>query len=90
MRNLLLFYFCCVWLCVYADLSNMYDLLSPIEDSMDVFAWEFEQHLTNTGLAIMQSLQGDNVRLSESYFLTNSSVTASAANCGCSSAVIIG
>ena len=51
----------CVSVC--ADLSNMYDLLSPIEDSLDIFAMEFEEHLTNTGLAVMQSLQGENVRL---------------------------
>ena len=52
-----------VCLCMFLDLSNMYELLSPVEDSLDVFATEFEEHLTNTGLAVMQSLQGDNVRV---------------------------
>jgi len=50
-----------VCLSTLLDLSNMYELLSPVEDSLDVFATEFEEHLTNTGLAVMQSLQGDNV-----------------------------
>ena len=50
-----------VCLFMLLDLSNMYELLSPVEDSLDVFATEFEEHLTNTGLAVMQSLQGDNV-----------------------------
>ena len=40
----------------------MYELLSPVEDSLDMFAMELEEHLTNTGLAVMQSLQGENVR----------------------------
>jgi len=39
----------------------MYELLSPVEDSLDMFAMELEEHLTNTGLAVMQSLQGENV-----------------------------
>jgi len=52
--------------CALLDLSNMYDLLSPIQDSLDVFAAEFEEHVTNTGLAVMQSLQGENVRLCHS------------------------
>ena len=59
----LLFFWPVVCVSVCADLSNMYDLLSPIEDSLDIFAMEFEEHLTNTGLAVMQSLQGENVRL---------------------------
>jgi len=42
-------------------MSNMYDLLAPVEDSLDIFAMEFEEHLTNTGLAVIQSLQGDTV-----------------------------
>jgi len=46
----------------------MYELLAPIEESLDVFAMEFEEHLTNTGLAVMQSLQGDNVRAQWSGF----------------------
>ena len=57
---------------VFLDLSNMYDLLSLIEDSLDLFASEFEEHLTNTGLAVMQSLQGENVRL---YLLITSKTT---------------
>jgi len=40
----------------------MFELLSPVEDGLDVLALEFEDHLTNTGLAVMQSLQGENVR----------------------------
>jgi len=56
----------CCPTCVLLDLSNMYDLLSPIQDSLDVFAAEFEEHVTNTGLAVMQSLQGENVRLCHS------------------------
>jgi len=47
--------------CLCSDLSNIYELLSPVEDSLDVFAMEFEEHVTNTGLAVMQSLQGENV-----------------------------
>lgn len=53
---------------VLTDLANMYELLAPIEESLDVFAMEFEEHLTNTGLAVMQSLQGDNVRAQWSGF----------------------
>jgi len=52
----------CFLLCFFADLANMYELLSPVEDSLDMFAMELEEHLTNTGLAVMQSLQGENVR----------------------------
>jgi len=52
---------------VFSDLANMYDLLSPVEDSLDVFAMEFEEHLSNTGLAVMQSLQGDNVRIDDRF-----------------------
>ena len=48
---------------MFTDLANMYELLSPIVDSLDTFAMEFEEHLTNTGLAVMQSLQGENVRI---------------------------
>ena len=53
-----------VWIVLFVclDLSNMFELLSPVEDGLDVLALEFEDHLTNTGLAVMQSLQGENVR----------------------------
>jgi len=58
---------CCqtgVWIVSFVclDLSNMFELLYPVEDGLDVLALEFEDHLTNTGLAVMQSLQGENVR----------------------------
>jgi len=48
----------------------MYELLSPIDDGLDVFATEFEEHLTNTSLAVMQSLQGENVRTHYSIVAT--------------------
>lgn len=52
------------------DLSNMYELLSPqncpincpLENSLDLLVTEFEEHLQDIGLAVMQSLQGNEVK----------------------------
>jgi len=46
---------------VVVDLSNIYELLLPVEDSLDGLAMEFEEHLNEIGVALMQSLQEDNV-----------------------------
>lgn len=47
----------------WEDLSNMYQLLGPtncpLENSLDLLVGEFEDHLQDIGLAVMQSLQGN-------------------------------
>lgn len=47
------------------DLYNVYHLLCPsncpVENSLDTLISEFEEHVQEMGLAIMQSLQGDDV-----------------------------
>ena len=52
---------------VSEDLSNMYQLLGPtncpLENSLDLLVGEFEDHLQDIGLAVMQSLQGNEVRV---------------------------
>ena len=39
----------------------MYILLSPLEEGLETLLEEFEEHLSNVALAVMQSLQGENV-----------------------------
>jgi len=45
-----------------SDLRNMYILLSPLEEGLETLLEEWEEHLSNVALAVMQSLQGENVR----------------------------
>lgn len=41
------------------DLGNMYQLLSLLENGLELMASEFERHLQDRGLRLMQSIQGD-------------------------------
>ena len=45
----------------FADLRNMYRLLSPIQNGLGVLVTEVEEHIKQVGLEVVTSLQGQNV-----------------------------
>ena len=46
---------------MFSDLSNMYQLLSPIHNGLGELIKEVENHIKQMGLDAVTSLKGDNV-----------------------------
>ena len=51
-----------IWLYLWADLGNMYQLLRPVQGGLQTLITEVEEHIKFSGVEAISNLKGDNVR----------------------------